>query len=157
MTNPAEKLERRKGAEEEVYKYYYKVRKWISVKDLQKLVSLFSHTNSGESTVYFPISGTVLIFILSNFSKILSYIRTLLLAAISPLTPFLISWFLMSFFVIQVGERWWETYSEIPSRLLMTSFQVHIWVEPMVWGRNIYILRFLSTLVLRYTMLSKLE
>lgn len=76
MTNPEEKLEIQKKGEEGVYKYYYSNKVDLCI-SLQKLVSIFSHSNSGESTVYFPINGTVVIFDLSNFFKILPYIRTL--------------------------------------------------------------------------------
>ena len=53
-----------KGTEErEVFKHHYKEIKWTLMKDLWKLVSIFHHTNSGESTVYSEISSTMLMFV----------------------------------------------------------------------------------------------
>lgn len=43
--------------------------KWTSVYDLQKLVSVFTCTNSDGSIVYFAISGIVLIFVPATSPK----------------------------------------------------------------------------------------
>ena len=62
MTDPVEKVGRKGTEEREVFKHHYKEIKWTLMKDLWKLVSIFHHTTSGESTAYCAIGSTMLIF-----------------------------------------------------------------------------------------------
>ena len=63
MTDPVEKMERKETEEREVSKHHYQEIKWTLMNDFWKLVSIFHHTNSGESTAYSEISSTTLMFV----------------------------------------------------------------------------------------------